>query len=158
MDEKKNNIKTTILTIIIIIETIVLLISLAYSTFLFTYTDAETEWFKETSPDGQFVVSCYKIGTPLFFSPQDLKICFHEAKSVKVEDINDVWFETDIANDGQTLYDVNYSIEWLEDSVKIMLIGDESKSVFVIPYYRDLEDEITKLEEYKYNRMNYRNK
>ena len=157
MEEKKKNIKTIILTIIIVIETIVLLILLAYSTFLFACKDAETEWFKETSPDGQFVVSCYKIGTPLFFSSQDLKLCFHEAKSVKVEDINHVCFETDIANDGQTLYDVNYSIEWLEDSVKIMLIGDESKSVFVIPYYKNLEEEITKLEEYKYNRMNYRN-
>lgn len=142
MDEKKKNIKTTILTIIIIIETIVLLISLAYSTFLFAYTDTETEWFKETSPDGQFVVSCYKIGTPLFFSQQDLKLCFHKAKSGKVENINDLCFETYIANDGQTLYDVNYSIEWLEDSVKIMLIGDESQSVFVIPYYRYLEEEI----------------
>lgn len=142
MDEKKKNIKTTILTIIIIIETIVLLISLVYSTFLFAYTDAETEWFKETSPDGQFVVSCYKIGTPLFFSQQDLKLCFHEAKSGKVENINDLWFETYIANDGQTLHDVNYSIEWLEDSVKIILKGDESQSVFVIPYYRYLEEEI----------------
>lgn len=157
MDEKKNNIKTTILTIIIIIETIVLLISLAYSTFLFASTDAKTEWFKETSPDGQFEIRCYKIGTPLFFSQQDLKLCFHEAKSGKVENVNDVLFETYIANDGQTLYDVNYSIEWLEDSVKIMLIGDESKSVFVIPYYRHLEEEITELEEYKYNRMNYKN-
>ena len=157
MEEKKKNIKTTILTIIIIIETIVLLISLAYSTFLFAYTDAETEWFKETSPDGKFVVSCYKIGTPLFFSPQDLKLCFHEAKSVKVEDINDVWFETDIANDGKTLYGINYSIEWLEDSVKIMLIGDDKQKVIVIPYYKNLEEEITKLEEYKYNRMNETN-
>ena len=156
MEEKKKNIKTTILTIIIVIETIVLLILLAYSTFLFACKDAETEWFKETSPDGQFVISCYKIATPLFFSQQDLKLCFHEAKSRKVEDINDVLIETYIANDGKTLYDINYSIEWLEDSVKIMLIGEESQSVFVIPYYKNLEEKITKLEEY--NRMNYKYK
>lgn len=123
MEEKKKNIKTTILTIIIVIETIILLISLAYSTFLFAYTDAEAKWFQETSPDGQFVISCYKIGTPLFFSKQDLKLCFYETNSVNLKNINNVCFKTNIANDGKTLYDVNYSIEWLEDSVKIMLIG-----------------------------------
>ncbi len=138
-EEKRKSKKTIIIAIIIAIETIILLISLAYSTFLFVYTDAETKWFEETSPDGQFRIGCVKIGGALFFSPDRLRIYFDETKLADVENINNVWFETEIANDGKKLNDVNYSIEWLEDSVKIMLIGEESQSVFVIPYYRELE-------------------
>lgn len=80
MEKKKKSNKTMILTIIIVLETIVLLISLAYSTFLFAFEDGKTKWFEETSPDGQYKVICFTVGSPLFFDSQDLEVHFSRNK------------------------------------------------------------------------------
>lgn len=138
MEKKKKSNKTMILTIIIVLETIVLLISLAYSTFLFAFEDGKTKWFEETSPDGQYKVTCFTVGSPLFFDSQDLEVHFLGTKLTNANNINDIYFKTALNNDGATLRDENYSIQWLEDSVKIVFRGQESggDNIYVIPYYK----------------------
>lgn len=132
------NKKTMILVIIIVLETIILGISLLYSSFIFFVKDARTEWFDEVSPDGKYHVKCYTVGSALFFSSQKLEIYFDTTGIPYVEGTNPVSFETELANDGANLYDENYSVEWLDTYVKIIFRGEETggDNVFIIPYYK----------------------
>lgn len=134
----RNNIKKILLIVLIVVETIILFISLTYSMLLFGFNDVETKWFDDISPDGQFEIRCYKVGTPLFFSEQKLRIYFHESKSTDVKDINNVCFETDLGNKGKTVQDENYEIEWMQDSIKIVFRGEETggDNIYIIPYYK----------------------
>ena len=124
--------------VLIVVETIILFISLTYSMLLFGFNDVETKWFDDISPDGQFEIRCYKVGTPLFFSEQKLRIYFHESKLTDVKDINNVCFETDLGNKGKTVQDENYEIEWMQDSIKIVFRGEETggDNIYIIPYYK----------------------
>lgn len=134
----RNNIKKILLIVLIVVETIILFISLTYSMLLFGFNDVETKWFDDISPDGQFEIRCYKVGTPLFFSEQKLRIYFHESKLTDVKDINNVCFETDLGNKGKTVQDENYEIEWMQDSIKIVFRGEETggDNIYIIPYYK----------------------
>ena len=131
------NKKKIIVIIAFIIETIILGISLLYSSAIYFIKDNQVEWFDEVSPDGKYHVKCYKVGTPLFFSSQDLLIYFGKKGMSFEQGINSVSFKTELANDGANLYDDNYSIEWLSDSVKIIFRGEETggDNVYIIPYY-----------------------
>lgn len=124
-----------------VIETIVLIIAVLYSSFIFLVNDAKSEWFDEVSPDGNFHVKCYQVGTSLFFSSQNIEVYFGSRAFTFLKDVNSISFKTDIANDGAILKDENYKVEWLKDSVKITFSGEEqSDAVYVIPYYQSNEN------------------
>lgn len=137
MENKKKNKKVIILIIIIVLETIMLGISLLYSSAIYFVKDNKIEWFDEISPNGKYHVKCYKEGASLFFSSQRLLIYFDTTGLPYVQGTNPVSFRTELANDGKSLKEENYSIEWLDDSVKIIFRGDESggDNVYQIPYY-----------------------
>ena len=139
MEEKKKNKKTIILIVIIIIETVILAISMLYSSALFFMKNAETEWFNEISPDGRYHVKCMKVGSPLFFSSQELLVYFDTTTNHEKQ-TNSSTFKTELENDGATLYNNNYSIEWLEDSVRIVFRGKETggDKTIIIPYIKEL--------------------
>lgn len=151
------NKKKIIIIIAFIIETIILGISLLYSSAIYFIKDNQVEWFDEVSPDGKYHVKCYKVGTPLFFSSQDLLIYFGKKGMSFEQGINSVSFRTELANDGANLYDDNYSIEWFSDSVKIIFRGEETggDNIYQIPYYKTNEDSSAKNEmpavSYKYS-------
>lgn len=138
MENKKKNKKVIILIIIIVLETIMLGISLLYSSAIYFVKDNKIEWFDEISPNGKYHVKCYKEGASLFFSSQRLLIYFDTTGLPYVQGTNPVSFRTELANDGKVLKRENYSIEWLEDSVKIIFRGDETggDNVYQIPYYK----------------------
>lgn len=138
MESKKKNKKVIILIIIIVIETIILGISLLYSSAIYFVKDSKVEWFDEISPDGKYHVKCYQEGASLFFSSQKLVVYFDTTGLPYVQGTNPVSFRTELANDGKALKRENYSIEWLEDSVKIIFRGDETggDNVYQIPYYK----------------------
>lgn len=138
MESKKKNKKVIILVIIIVLETIILGISLLYSSAIYFVKDNKVEWFDEISPDGKYHVKCYQEGASLFFSSQKLVVYFGTTGLPYVQGTNPVSFRTELANDGKALKRENYSIEWLEDSVKIIFRGDETggDNVYQIPYYK----------------------
>mgnify|MGYP004589068299 CR=1 FL=1 len=133
--------KKIILISVIVIETIFLIISQIYSGAIFFVKDSKTEWFDEKSPDGNFHIKCYQVGTSMFFSSQKIEVYFGSNVFTFLKNVNSITFKTEIANDGATLKNKNYKIEWLEDSVKIIFSGDEqSDNVYIIPYYYSNED------------------
>ena len=126
-----------------VIETIILIVAVFYSGMLFLVNDMKTEWFDETSPDGNFHVKCYQVGTPFFFGSQDIEIYFGAKSFTFLKNVNSVSFKTEISNDGANLKEENYKIEWLEDSVKVIFSGEEqSDNVYVIPYYESNENSL----------------
>lgn len=56
MENKKKSKKVIIMIIIIVIETIILGISLLYSSAIYFVKDNKIEWFDEISPDGKYHV------------------------------------------------------------------------------------------------------
>ena len=136
MEEKEDK-KKIVMLFIIILETVILVISLLYSTVLYVHKDLREKWFKQFSPDGKLYVSCYKVGNPLFYGPQDLSIVFDAIDRKEAKGVNAVVIDTSFNNRGSTLHDDNYSIEWLDDYVRITFQGVKGKKVFMIPYYTD---------------------
>ncbi len=149
--------KKKLIIIAFIIETIILIISVMYSSMIFFINDDKTEWFDETSPDGNYHVKCYKVGVPMFFSSQELLIYFDTTGLPYVSGTNPVSFKIELANDGANLDSDNYSIDWLTDSVRIIFRGKESggDNIYQIPYYRitseNNSEEIMQDVEYNYS-------
>ena len=100
----------------------------------------ETEIFRETSPDGNFVVYIEEIGSPDFpFGKANLQVTLFEV--IPEDESPGVYyrasFKADVANDGAP---ADYEIKWLDDGVQIALIGSEQPTAYYILPFRTLDD------------------
>lgn len=100
----------------------------------------ETEIFRETSPNGNFVVYIEEIGAPDFpFGKAHLQVTLFEV--IPEDESPGVYyrasFKADVANDGAS---ADYEIEWLDDGVQIALIGSEQPTAYYILPFRTLDD------------------
>lgn len=124
--------------VLFIITTVILGIVLFFNLIGFLIVDNEVLWFKEESADGKYVVSCYTVGESMLFGPQKISVRFYgnRMKNDDLDKINGVTFEIELANDGASLHEDNYKVEWQEDSVKIVFNGEETDgdNIFIIPY------------------------
>ena len=124
--------------VLFIITDVILGIVLFFNLIGFLIGDNEVLWFKEESADGKYVVSCYTVGESMFFGPQKIAVRFYgnRMKNDDLDKINGVTFEIELANDGASLHEDNYKVEWQEDSVKIVFNGEETDgdNIFIIPY------------------------
>ena len=136
MEEKEDK-KKIVMLFIIILETVILAISLLYSAVLYVHKDVREKWFEEFSSDGRFFVRCYTVGNPVFYGPQNLSVTFDAIDRKETIGVNTVTIDTSFNNRGATLHDDNYSIEWLDNHVRITFQGVKGKEIFMIPYYTD---------------------
>ena len=124
--------------VLFIITTVILGIVLFFNLIGFLIVDNEVLWFKEESADGKYVVSCYTVGESMLFGPQKISVRFYgnRMKNDDLDKMNWVTFEIELANDGASLHEDNYKVEWQEDSVKIVFNGEETDgdNIFIIPY------------------------
>ena len=124
--------------VLFIITAVILGIVLFFNLIGFLIVDNEVLWFKEESDDGKYVVSCYTVGESMLFEPQKISVRFYgnRMKNDELDKVNGVTFETELANDGASLHEDNYKVEWQEDSVKIIFNGEETDgdNIFIIPY------------------------
>lgn len=134
----KNN-KNKLMVVLFIIETIVLIISLLYSSLVFMVNDAKTLWFREISDNGEYQVSCYEVGTALFFSSQKLSVSISKGSGLQWTSIAS--FETEIHNDGAAPNDENYDVRWFQDYVEIIFkSGDYRINTFIIPLSNEVKE------------------
>lgn len=124
--------------VLFIITVVILGIILFLNLIEFLIDDNEVLWFKEESADGKYVVSCYTVGESPLFGAERIEVCFYgnRLKNDNLDEVNEVRFETELANDGANLNEDNYKVEWQEDSVKIIFNGEETggDNIYIIPY------------------------
>ncbi|MCM1056086.1 MAG: hypothetical protein NC517_00540 [Firmicutes bacterium] len=117
-----------------------LIIESAVIVRLLTWTFGEgtggnrTELLRETSPDGDYVLLIEELGTPssFFYSLDRIQVTLCENSSHEYYCAS---FRADIPTRGDT---AEYEIQWMEDSVQIILSGHESQ-YYILPF-KTLED------------------
>lgn len=128
--------KNMILKVIVLIETLVLILCILY-VFLAIIRSGKTELLRETSPNGEYILTITEIGLPDWpFGKDHLAINFFDKDDFATYRIS---FSSDVANDGCK---AGYEVEWLEEGVLIMLKGSEQPTAyFILPYKEFVEEE-----------------
>ena len=155
--------KKNILTVLLIIETVILLLVLLL-TFLDRSKESKNSWdyyeallstgdyriqimlsdeeelFRDISPDGVYSLLITRIADPDFpFGDDHLKITLFEV--IPQDEAPRVYyrasFMADVANDGAH---AAFEVEWLEDSVQITLMGSEQPTAYYILPFKTLDD------------------
>lgn len=124
---------------VLFIITVVILGSVLFLNLIrYLISDNKILWFTEESADGKYTVSCYTVGETMFYAPQKISVYFYGNKleDNNLDEVNEIRFETELANDGANLNEDNYKVEWQEDYVKIIFNGEETggDNIFIIPY------------------------
>lgn len=89
------------------------------------------------SKDNNYILSFIETDSPIFFGSSKVKI---ELKSNDEEIMEKQEINTEIANDGKNLDDSNWKVDWKNDHVEIILIGEEQADKIIKIYYIKEED------------------
>lgn len=82
--------------------------------------------------DSQYIVSFIETAGPIFFGPSEVKI---ELRSKDEETAEKQEISTSVANDGKTLDDTNWKVNFKNDHVEITLTGEEQEDEVIKIYY-----------------------
>ena len=128
--------KTKLLKVLLIVETAIIAIPLFGFCFsLITYKDKEL--FRETSPNGDYVLYIRELGEPDWpFGADHLRVTLFENNKNQYYYYR-VSFHADVSNDGAP---ADFEVEWMKDSVQVILKGSEQPDAYYILPFRTLED------------------
>lgn len=104
--------KKALLTIFVVL--IVFLLSACFS----LSDNSRTKWFDSKSENGMNTIEVIKVGETFTFGAQNLSI---NANGSEI-------YSTELANDGGALHDDNYSVNWIDNNVVILIFkGNEQE-------------------------------
>ncbi len=116
--------KKKIIYILLLIESLFIVLFFLYFCVVLKNSEKK-ELFCESSPNGEYVLGIYEVGTPVWlFGPDHVLI-----KMVQKDFSYAVSFRTDVFNDGAT---AGYQVEWQDDAVLIILKGSEQPDAYYI--------------------------
>lgn len=132
--------KTRIVRIALVSETVVLLILLLVGLFRYVTEVKRTELFNETSPDGNYTLLIQEIGEPDFpFGSDHIRVYLSEKRSKDnpYKPYYRTEFNVDIPADGTQ---AGYRVEWLEDGVQVVLRGVRGSEAYYILPFKTIEE------------------
>lgn len=127
--------KSKVLKIAFCIETIIIVVFIIC--FLFSVrAENTTELLRETSPNGDYVIVINEKGEPDWpFGADHIEVRLFENTG---GDGYRISFEAEVYNDGGR---AGYKVEWLDDSVQIVLSGEEQPAAYYILPFKTMNDE-----------------
>ena len=115
--------KSRILKILLIAETIIIATAAVYACVVFSGSK-KTELFRETSPDGGYLLVIEELGSPDWpFGNDHLRVTLYgtEENSYRAS------FKADVANNG---VQAGYEVSWAQNGVQIVLSGSEQPTAY----------------------------
>lgn len=112
-----------------IIEHIVLAVALVWAagcTFVWSQTDMPHRIVNAKSPDGTCEVTISELGSPVFFSPNDIRIKVlwdTDPNVIGAENVTQI--ETILSNDGKSLDADNFTVTWRDNIPTVITHGEE---------------------------------
>ena len=127
--------KSKVLKIAFCIETIIIVVFIIC--FLFSVrAENTTELLREISPNGDYVIVINEKGEPDWpFGADHIEVRLFENTG---GDGYRISFEAEVHNDGGR---AGYKVEWLDDSVQIVLSGEEQPAAYYILPFKTMNDE-----------------
>ncbi len=97
-------------------------------------SDGNAVLFRESSPDGAYVLDITEIGTPTFpFGPDRVGVALYDKEAPDQR----VTFMADVRNDGAR---AEFEATWLDDGAQIVLRGDEQPAAYYVLPFKSLSD------------------
>lgn len=127
--------KPRVLKTLLIIQFVVIALILMWFFYELIAGNKETELLREISPDGNYEFLIKELGKPTFFLFPIDRFRVYLCENTNNKERYVVSFRVDVRTGGGT---ADYKIEWLEDSVQIVLSGLESH-YYILPF-KTLED------------------
>ncbi len=87
--------------------------------FFYSMNYATADVDTKVSDDGTYTVIMKSVGSPLFFSPADGRFVLKEGKKTIVK------FDFTVYDDGASIRSSTWDVQWLSDSVRIIVSGSE---------------------------------
>ena len=113
------------------------LLKVAISLFGFCFsliTCKDKELFRETSPSGDYVLYIEELGEPDWpFGADHLRVALFENNKNQYYRVS---FHADVSNDGAP---ADFEVEWMKDSVQVILKGSEQPDAYYILPFRTLD-------------------
>lgn len=138
----------TILTVVIVFISIILVLKYILKEFdkginLKPFYLVE----KSISPNKKYVIEIKGNGARWPFGSEDIMIVAYE--NANTEKLNKKIFTTELANDGGSIGESNYNIDWSDESALIRISGEEQKNEYV---FVNFKNDIT----FKHKGLDYR--
>lgn len=112
-----------------IIEHVILVAALIWAagcTFIWSQTDMPHRIVDAKSPDSTCEVTISELGSPVFFSPSDIRIRVSwdtDPHVIGPENVTQI--ETTLSNDGKSLDADNFTVTWRDNIPTIVTHGEE---------------------------------
>ncbi len=127
--------KSKVLKTAFCIETIIIIVFIIWFSFSIRVENT-TELLRETSPNGDYVIVINEKGEPDWpFGADHIEVRLFENTG---GDGYRISFEADVHSDGGH---AGYKVEWLDDSVQIVLSGKEQPTAYYILPFKTMNDE-----------------
>ena len=86
---------------------------------------------KDTQTNGQYVVELQATSSPDWpFGSQDGRIVLKDNNNIKISSV-----DFSLSNDGKSMCESNWKVEWSEDSVVVTIMGEEQQDAIYTLYY-----------------------
>ena len=92
---------------------------------------------KDTQTNGQYVVELQATSSPDWpFGSQDGRIVLKDNNNIKISSVDFV-----LSNDGKSMCESNWKVDWNEESVIVTIMGEEQKdSIYTLYYNGDVSN------------------
>ena len=86
---------------------------------------------KDTQTNGQYIVELQATSSPDWpFGSQDGRIVLKDSKNIKISSV-----DFSLSNDGKSMCESNWNVEWNDDSVIVTIMGEEQQDAIYTLYY-----------------------